>query len=162
MFVFCCFTGISHTDLKKLTRQNIQDFFDGNNWLIYRRRKTDIKSSIPLLEIPKKILEKYRDYQIGNRAFPVPEYDPCNNLIKIVAGFARIDKHLTFHMSRHTFATMMLSKGVPIETVSHMLGHSNITTTQIYARITNQKISDDMQKLSETLHNFEKALVDKI
>lgn len=67
-----------------------------------------------------------------------------------------------FHMSRHTFATMMLSKGVPIETVSHMLGHSNITTTQIYARITNQKISDDMQKLSETLHNFEKALVDKI
>ncbi len=65
-------------------------------------------------------------------------------------------------MSRHTFATMMLSKGVPIETVSHMLGHSNITTTQIYARITNQKISDDMQKLSETLHNFEKALVDKI
>ena len=56
----------------------------------------------------------------------------------------------------------MLSKGVPIETVSHMLGHSNITTTQIYARITNQKISDDMQKLSETLHNFEKALVDKI
>ncbi len=66
------------------------------------------------------------------------------------------------HVSRHTFATMMLSKGVPIETVSHMLGHSNITTTQIYARITNQKISDDMQKLSETLHNFEKALVDKI
>lgn len=65
-------------------------------------------------------------------------------------------------MSRHTFATMMLSKGVPIETVSHMLGHSNITTTQIYARITNQKISDDMQKLSDTLHNFEKALVDKI
>lgn len=66
------------------------------------------------------------------------------------------------HSGRHTFATMMLSKGVPIETVSHMLGHSNITTTQIYARITNQKISDDMQKLSETLHNFEKALVDKI
>lgn len=66
------------------------------------------------------------------------------------------------HGFRHTFATMMLSKGVPIETVSHMLGHSNITTTQIYARITNQKISDDMQKLSETLHNFEKALVDKI
>lgn len=162
MFVFCCFTGVSHTDLKTLTKQNIQVFFDGNNWLIYRRRKTHIKSSIPLLEIPKKLLEKYRDYQIGDRIFPVPEYDLCNNLIKIIAGFARIDKHLTFHMSRHTFATMMLSKGVPIETVSHMLGHSNITTTQIYARVTNQKIGDDMYKLSGILHDFEKSLVDKI
>ena len=101
MFIFCCFTGVSHTDLKMLTKQNIQDFFDGNSWLIYRRRKTHIKSSIPLLEIPKKLLEKYRDYQIGDRIFPVPEYDPCNNLIKIIAGFARINKHLTFHLSRH-------------------------------------------------------------
>ncbi len=114
------------------------------------------------MEIPTKLLEKYRDYQIGDRIFPVPEYDLCNNLIKIIAGFARIDKHLTFHMSRHTFATMMLSKGVPIETVSHMLGHSNITTTQIYARVTNQKIGDDMYKLSGILHDFEKSLVDKI
>ncbi len=65
-------------------------------------------------------------------------------------------------MSRHTFATMMLSKGVPIETVSHMLGHSNITTTQIYARVTNQKIGDDMNKLSGILHDFEKSLVNKI
>lgn len=102
MFIFCCFTGVSHTDLKMLTKQNIQNFFDGNNWLIYRRRKTHIKSSIPLLEVPKKLLEKYRDYQIGDRIFPVPDYDPCNNLIKIVAGFAHIDKHLTFHMRRHS------------------------------------------------------------
>ena len=117
--------------------------------MIYRRRKTDIKSSIPLLEIPKKILEKYRDYQIGNRAFPVPEYDPCNNLIKIVAGFARIDKHLTFHMSRHTFATeLCLSQGVPIESVSRMMGHKNINTTQRYARVNNEKIGNDMKQLS--------------
>lgn len=162
MFVFCCFTGLSHADLLKLTKDNIEDFFDGKEWIICRRRKTKTKSSIPLLEIPKKLLEKYQDYQTGNRIFPVPNNDKCNQLIKVVGGYAQIDKHLTFHMARHTFATMMLTKGVPIETVSHMLGHTNIITTQIYARITNQKISHDMQKLSSELKNFEKSLIDKL
>lgn len=101
MFVFCCFTGLSHADLLKLTKDNLQDFFDGNEWIICRRRKTKTRSNIPLLEIPKKIIAKYSEYGVNNHVFPVPSNSKCNTLIKVVGGYAQIDKHLTFHMSKH-------------------------------------------------------------
>jgi site-specific recombinase XerD len=109
-----------------------------------KRRKTDVGYNVPLLEIPKKILEKYRDTLPEGRALPVTTNQYSNVYLKKIGELCGLKKKLTFHLSRHTFATLTLSKGVSIESVSKMLGHTNIQTTQIYARITNEKISNDM------------------
>jgi site-specific recombinase XerD len=144
IFVFCCFTGLSYIDVKRLTGEEIKTSFDGGLWIMGKRRKTDVGYNVPLLEIPKRILEKYKDTLRNGKALPVTTNQYSNVYLKKIGEMCGLKKKLTFHLSRHTFATLTLSKGVSIESVSKMLGHTNIQTTQIYARITNEKIGNDM------------------
>lgn len=163
LFVFSCFCGLSYSDVKSLTTDNLKTSFDGHLWIITRRQKTNTDSSIRLLEVPKRIIEKYKGYCRDNRVFPVPSNGTCNNILKKIAKQCGIKTRLSYHVSRHTFSTTLtLSQGVPIETVSKMLGHTNIKTTQIYAKITKEKISQDMEILSHKLESLEKHVIDKI
>ncbi len=163
MFVFATFTGLSYSDVKNLTKDNLQTAFDGNLWIITRRQKTNTDSSIRLLEVPKRIIEKYKGYCRDNRLFPMPSNSSCNAILKKIAKQCGIKTKLTYHVGRHTFSTLLtLSQGVPIETVSKMLGHTNIKTTQIYARITKEKISQDMEALSHKLAGVEKQIIERI
>jgi site-specific recombinase XerD len=159
LFVFSVFTGLSYADVKKLTTDNLQTFFDGNLWIITRRRKTNTDSNIRLLDVPKRIIEKYEGLSGDNCVFPVPSNSCCNEKLKKIGKQCGIKTRLTYHVSRHSAATtILLSNGVPIETVNRILGHTNIKTTQIYARITNQKISRDMESLSHKLRDMEKDI----
>lgn len=163
LFVFSTFTGLSYSDVKNLTKDNLKISFDSHLWIITRRQKTNTDSSIRLLEVPKRIIEKYKGYIRDNRIFPVPSNSSCNAILKKIAKQCGINKRVTYHQSRHTFSTTItLSQGVPIETVSRMLGHTNIKTTQIYAKITKEKISQDMEVLSHKLARLEKQITDKI
>ncbi len=152
IFVFSCFTGLAYVDVKNLSENDIQKSFDGKLWIIKKRQKTDIQSNILLLDIPKMILGKYKGMLRGNQLLPVISNQRLNSYLQEIADLCGIEKHLTFHLARHTFATTVtLAKGVPMETVSKMLGHTSIRTTQIYARITDSKIGNDMQELSVKL-----------
>jgi len=149
VFVFSCYTGLAYIDVQELTKANIVTWPDGSQWIQTKRHKTQVEVNVPLLEIPKMILKKYEGKCKGDALLPIPTNQKCNNYLKEIADVCGITKNLTFHMARHTFATTVtLANGVPIESVSKMLGHTNIITTQIYARITNQKIQNDMQNLS--------------
>jgi len=155
IFVFCCFTGLSYSDIFYLTKENIQLSFGDKLWIKGRRQKTGTEYSIPLLKIPEMILEKYRKRQEGSQVFPVGQLYAYNNLLKRIAVICGIDKPIRSHVARHTFATTIaLTKGVPIETVSNMLGHKNLKTTQIYAKVINSKISNDMELLAEKLRGM--------
>lgn len=159
IFVFSCFTGLSYIDVKKLERKHIQSTFDDSMWVRKKREKTGVQSNILLLEVPKMILAKYIGMLPGNQVLPVISNQRLNSYLKEIADLCGIEKNLTFHLARHTFATTVtLAKGVPLETVSKMLGHTSLKTTQIYARITDQKIGYDMQELSRKLHGMGKAL----
>lgn len=152
MFIFCFFTGLAYADVKGLTTDNLQTMFDGNLWIITRRKKTNTESRIRLLDIPKRIIEKYADQRLDNHVFYMPCNCHCNDILREIGKQCGIKNKLTFHLARHTFATTItLSQGMPIETVSCLLGHTNIKTTQIYAKITNEKISRDMSALTERL-----------
>lgn len=155
IFIFSCYTGLAYIDIKNLTTENISKGFDGKLWIITKRQKTDVKTVVPLLDVAQMILEKYIGLPNGV-LLPMPSNQKTNAYLKEIADVCGIKKNLTFHLARHTFATTItLSKGVPIETVSKMLGHTNIKTTQIYARITNEKISADMAVLAEKLRSNE-------
>lgn len=163
LFVFSCFCGLSYSDVKNLTKDNLKTSFDGHLWIITRRQKTNTDSSIRLLEVPKRIIEKYKCYTRNNRIFPVPSNGSCNAILKKIGKQCGIKTRLTYHVARHTFGTLLtISQGVPIETVSRMMGHTNIKTTQIYAKITKEKISQDMEILSHKLKGLEKLIVEKI
>ncbi|MFR9584438.1 MAG: site-specific integrase, partial [Rikenellaceae bacterium] len=139
IFVFCIFTGLSYIDVKQLTHSCIREDDNGDLWICTKRQKTENRVDVLLLDVPKKILEKYRGKVQGDSVLPVLSNQKCNSYLKELADICLINKNLTFHMSRHTFATTItLTNGVPIETVSKMLGHSNLKTTQIYARITTE------------------------
>lgn len=156
LFLFCCFTGLSYIDLKNLTTGKVQTSFDGEQWIMARRQKTGIESNIMLLDIPKQIIQKYDGMASENRLLPVPHYETCRDWIKKVAKVCGIEKNVSWHQSRHSFATeVCLTNGMPIETLSKMLGHTNIRTTQIYAKITHEKESRDMAALSNKLKNIE-------
>lgn len=116
------------------------------------RQKTKVPSNILLLDIPAMIIEKYRGRTKDGKLLPILSNQKMNSYLKEIGDVCGIKKNLTYHMRRHTFATTTtLAKGVPIETVSKMLGHTNIETTQIYARITNEKIRKDMEVLAGKL-----------
>jgi site-specific recombinase XerD len=152
IFIFACFTGLAYVDVKNLRETNVRISFDGNLWIMTKRQKTDVQSNIPLLDVPRQILEKYKGTLPNGTVLPVPSNQKMNAYLKEIGDLCGISKNLTFHLARHTFATTTtLAKGVPIETVSKMLGHTNIKTTQIYARITDNKISHDMTILAEKL-----------
>lgn len=157
LFIFSCFTGLAYSDVANLREENIRKSFDGKLWIMTKRQKTNTDVNVPLLDIPKMILKKYKGKLPNGKILPVISNQKLNAYLKEIADICGIKKNLTFHLARHTFATTTtLSKGVPIETVSKMLGHTNIETTQIYARITNSKIGSDMQGLDKKFIGIEK------
>ncbi len=163
LFVFCIFTGLSFSDMRNLSEENIRTYFDEHLWISINRQKTGVQSNIRLLDIPKKILEKYRGLREDGKIFSVPHYMTCLYGIRAAAKRCGITKQLTWHMSRHTMATeICLTNGVPIETVSSILGHKNITTTQIYAKITKEKLNQDMENLSTRLGNIEEYVANAL
>lgn len=152
IFVFACFSGLAYIDLANLRVDNIQKMFDGRLWIVTHRQKTNTKVTVPLLPPAIKILKKYEGKYLDGQLLPIITNQKLNCYLKEIADICGIEKNLTFHLARHTFATTMtLGKGVPIESVSKILGHTNIQTTQIYARITNEKISHDMENLAKNL-----------
>ena len=150
VFVFACFTGLAHCDVAGLTKENIITDEAGQVWLKTHRQKTSEVVDIPLLEIPQLIIKKYQGMKELNGKLLPTLTNSCSNLyLKEVAVRCGINKTLTFHMARHTFATTVtLSNGVPIESVAKMLGHRNIRTTQIYAKVIKDKLAEDMSKLA--------------
>ena len=155
IFVFSCYTGISYVDIINLTPSNIKLGIDGKFWIMSNRIKTGIPIKIPLLPKASAIIEKYQDHprtiHYGS-LLPKLSNQKLNSYLKEVADLCDIKKNLTFHMARHTFATTVtLGNGVPIETVSKLLGHTKLTTTQIYARVVEKKVSEDMSKLQMKL-----------
>ena len=155
VFLFCCFTGLAYVDIKKLKTTEIKKGVDGEQWIFINRQKTDGRSAIPLLPAAIKLIEKYSKHsQCINKGMPlpVPSNQKMNGYLKEIAAMCGIDKILTSHIARHTFATTItLSNGVPIETVSKMLGHSTIKQTQHYAKILDLKVSADMLLLKQKL-----------
>jgi site-specific recombinase XerD len=152
IFIFSCYTGLAYVDVSNLREKNIRTSFDGKLWIMTKRQKTNIQSNIPLLDVAKQILDKYADTLPDGKVLPILTNQKMNAYLKEIGDVCGIDKNLTFHLARHTFATSVtLAKGVPIESVSKMLGHTNIKTTQIYARITDGKVGSDMAILAEKL-----------
>ena len=158
IFIFSCFTGLAYIDVSNLTPNHIVTLGD-KQWIMTQRQKTSVETNVLLLDIPKAIIAKYggKTYRNG-KLFPMLTNQKTNSYLKEIADICGIKKNLTFHLARHTFATMSLSKGVPMESVSKMLGHTNIRTTQIYARITNKKIEHDMEELADKLDKFNDAM----
>ena len=156
LYLFCAFTGLSFADMRNLTEENNRTYFDEHEWINITRQKTGVVSNFRLLDIANRIIGKYRGLCGDGRIFPVPHYNTCLAGIRAVAKRCGITKHITWHQSRHTAATtIFLSNGVPIETVSSMLGHKSIKTTQIYAKITKEKLNQDMENLAARLNGVE-------
>lgn len=157
LFVFSCYTGISYIDLNNLTRDNIVKGIDGNDWLITKRQKTKTNVKIPLLDKALELVFKYENHPrvvANNGILPRLSNQRINAYLKEIADLCKIKKNLTFHIARHTFATTVtLSNGVPIETVSKLLGHTKIATTQIYARVIERKVSEDINTLKIKMIN---------
>ena len=147
-FIFSTFTGLAYADLKRLSVNDITQAEDGSWWIHIKRQKTDTTSFIKLLDGPLRIIEKYKHERQGDKVFNLYAREYLIRLTRELGeeyGF-----YLTFHKARHNFGThMTLSLGVPLETVSKMMGHTNITTTQIYAQVTDKKVDEDMKRLKE-------------
>jgi site-specific recombinase XerD len=161
LFVFSCYTGIAYIDVMQLRPENIILGIDGNQWIKTTREKTDTAVHVPILPKAAMIMEKYRTNPRSiakGTLFPNLSNQKLNSYLKEIADLCGIKSNLTFHLARHTFATTVtLSNGVPIETVSKMLGHTSIKTTQIYAKVIEQKVSKDMYNLKNTLENNAKS-----
>lgn len=153
LFVFSTFCGLAYIDVKNLTYENIVKQEDGSYWIMTHRQKTGNASNIRLMEVPLSLIEKYRNNRTDGKVFPVPIYQTVLNHLKKIDKQCKLGKNLSYHMSRHTFASLItLSEGVPIETVSKMLGHQDITTTQTYAEVSTDKILKDILVLSEKIN----------
>ena len=161
IFIFSCYTGLAYIDVKQLTKANIVIGIDGERWICTHRQKTDTPSNIPLLPMAEKIISKYRDNpQCLNKGqlLPILSNQRMNSYLKEIGDVCGINKELTFHIARHTFATTVtLTNGVPIESVSKMLGHKSLRTTQHYAKIVDKKVGNDMSVLKEKLKTKEKS-----
>ena len=155
MFLFSCHTGLAYIDIFNLTQENIVKGIDGRDWLMTNRQKTNTTVRVPLLPEAVQLIKKYKDHPVAvakGTLFPVVSNQRMNGYLKEIAEICGIDKNFTFHLARHTFATTVtLSNGVPIESVSKMLGHTSIRTTQIYAKVVEHKLSEDMQNLRERM-----------
>jgi site-specific recombinase XerD len=153
IFLFSCFTGLAYIDVKNLTKSHISIGIDGEKWIFTHRQKTETASKIPILPVTQMIIDKYLDHPKSNnedRLLPILTNQKMNAYLKEIAGVCEIEKELTFHIARHTFATTItLTNGVPIESVSKMLGHKNLRTTQHYAKVLDKKVSEDMKILRE-------------
>lgn len=155
MFLFSCYTGLSYIELFELTPNKIITGIDGGLWISTSRAKTHTDVRLPLLPQAIELMKKYKDdtrAMNNGTVFPVISNQRMNGYLKEIADICGITKVLTFHIARHTFATTItLSNGVPIESVSKMLGHTSIRTTQIYAKVVEEKLSEDMRKLEHRL-----------
>ncbi|TNE75166.1 MAG: site-specific integrase [Bacteroidetes bacterium] len=155
VFLFCCYTGFAYSDIYKFESNALSIGIDGEYWLSTIRQKTGTRESVPLLPLPMEIINRYKDHPECvkyNKLLPVNSNQKYNAYLKEIADLCGIKKNLTSHMARHTFATTVtLSNGVPLETVSRMLGHTKISTTQIYAKVLDDKVSSDMKDLREKL-----------
>ena len=151
IFIFCCYTGLAYADVEKLTREEITIGIDSEKWIWTSRQKTDSATRVPLLPPALEILDRYKDdpqCMNNGRLLPVLSNQKMNSYLKEISDACEITKKMTFHTARHTFATTVtLTNGVPIETVSKMLGHRNLKTTQHYAKILDLKVSEDMKVL---------------
>ena len=150
IFVFASFTALSFVDIKELSNDQIVEV-NGEKWIISKRHKTGVPFQVKLLDIPLQIIERYKAFQENNLVFPNLNYwSICKRMGKMIKECG-ITKKISFHLARHGFATLALSKGMPIESVSRILGHTNIETTQIYAKITVQKLDNDLTMLGDKL-----------
>lgn len=157
IYLFACYTGLAFIDIEKLTLENLTIGIDGSKWIFTHRQKTKMRSNIPLLPIAEAIIEKYKNHPKcinANILLPILSNQKMNSYLKEVADLSGINKELTFHSSRHTFATTVtLANGVPMESVSKMLGHASLRTTQMYAKILDTKVSEDMNILKQKMEN---------
>ncbi|RZK60737.1 MAG: site-specific integrase [Pedobacter sp.] len=156
VFVFCCYTGLSYADIKKLKRSNIRKGDDGKLWIYTNREKNANVSNIPLLDTPENLMRKYIhniECELSGSVFPVQSNQKMNSYLKEIASLCRIHKIVTFHIARHTFATTVtLSNNVPLESVAKMLGHKDLKTTQHYAKVLDKKVGEDMMELNRRLN----------
>ena len=143
LFIFGCWTGISFIDIKNLTEDNIS-MINGAPWIVSKRQKTGVPFQVKLMDIPMQIVERYKPLRKDSHLFNIGRLDTINKRIKKVAAMCGIKKRISYHVSRHSFAVLSLEYGMPIETVSKILGHTNITTTQIYAKVTSTKLDHDI------------------
>lgn len=158
IFLFSCFTGLAYIDVKNLTKSHISYGIDGEKWIFTHRQKTESASKIPILPVTQMIIDKYENHPQSNnedKLLPILSNQKMNAYLKEIASVCEIEKELTFHIARHTFATTVtLTNGVPIESVSKMLGHKNLRTTQHYAKVLDRKVSEDMKILKDKFsHN---------
>lgn len=151
IFVFACFTALSFVDIKQLTTNEIIEV-NGEKWIVSKRQKTNVPFQVKLLDIPLQIIERYSFLSKDNLVFGKINYWTICKQLKKVISECGIEKAISFHCSRHTFGTLALSKGMPIESVSRVLGHTNIVTTQIYAKITTQKLDRDLTMFGDKLN----------
>lgn len=155
IFLFSCYTGLAYVDVYQLRRSDIVTGVDGGKWIIITRQKTESATRLPLLPSALSIMDKYKDdhkCEVKGLVLPVLTNQKMNSYLKEIADCCGINKNLTFHIARHTFATTItLSNGVPIETVSKMLGHKSLKQTQHYAKIVDLKISEDMESLKQKM-----------
>ena len=153
MFVFSCFTGLAYIDVFNLSKANIIIGIDGEKWISTHRQKTESASKIPILAVTQQIIDKYQNHPqclSNNKLLPILSNQKMNAYLKELADLCNINKELTFHIARHTFATTVtLTNGVPIESVSKMLGHKDLRTTQHYAKVIDKKVSEDMKILKD-------------
>jgi site-specific recombinase XerD len=153
IFLFSCFTGLAYIDVKNLTKSHVSIGIDGEKWIFTHRQKTESASKIPILPVTQMIIDKYENHPQAlnqDRLLPILSNQKMNAYLKEIAAVCNINKELTFHIARHTFATTVtLTNGVSIESVSKMLGHKNLRTTQHYAKVLDKKVSEDMKILKD-------------
>jgi len=153
IFIFCCFTGLAYIDVQQLRKDHLGIGIDGQKWIFKNRQKTDVRSKIPLLPIAEELVQKYAEHPKcvnESRILPVLSNQKMNSYLKEIGDVCGIQKEITFHMARHSFATSItLTNGVPIESVSKMLGHKSLRTTQHYAKVLDKRVSDDMANLKQ-------------
>jgi len=157
-FVFCCFTGLAFCDMKALMQSDIQNDDNGNAWIRKERAKTGEMCIVPLLDIPRQLIEKYADHptvKATGVVLPVITNQKMNAYLKEIADLAKIKKHLTTHIARHTFASISMCNNVSIEVISKMLGHSDIKTTQIYAKMHDQAVYDGMATMRSKFNTIQ-------
>ena len=152
VFVFASMTALSFVDIKELTSDQIVDV-NGEKWIVSKRHKTKVPFQVKLLPIPLEIIDRYRHIRTDNHVFGTCNYWSMCKQLKTVIKECGIEKPISWHCARHGFATMALTNGMPIESVSRILGHTNITTTQIYAKITTEKLNTDLTALGNKLSN---------
>ena len=158
LFLFACYTGVSYADVVSITNENLYTDEDGALWLKYRRKKNELRASVKLLPEAIALINKYH-CEDRETLFPLLRWSNLRRHMKALAALAEIKDDLCYHQARHSFASLItLEAGVPIETISRMLGHSDISTTQVYARVSPKKLFEDMDKFIEATKDFQLTL----